>query len=371
MPGVDLDLPMDAEIEWPRAEQSNSSCVVDRKAVIKLFRRVTPGIHPEVEMGRVLTQRGFTGIPPLLGEVTRRDSEAAIAAVGIVQGFITNQGDGSGWTKEMLMRIVDEQSVAPRDRNPFGSYEAFARVLGRRTGEMHTVLAQPTDNPDFAPEAATEKTVQLWLKQAQWQLETAFLALENYTGNARTSLHRLNEQRDDILRALQGLLLPNRGAACTRIHGDFHLGQVLVAGSDVIIIDFEGEPLKPLSERRAKLSPMRDVAGMIRSFDYAAGVVEREGQLSAAGRGHVRAHSLLDQFRYAAEAAFLAGYEDGRGKPLSRKERHLIRAFAIEKAAYEIVYEAANRPDWIDIPLRGLAALLQGEGVEPELADAE
>ncbi|MFL6689832.1 MAG: maltose alpha-D-glucosyltransferase [Alphaproteobacteria bacterium] len=371
MPGVDLDLPTDAEIEWPRAEQSNSSCIVERKAVIKLFRRVTTGIHPEVEMGRILTQRNFTGIPPLLGEVSRRDSEGTTTAVGIVQGFIANQGDGSGWTKEILMRIVDEQSVAPRDRNPFGAYEGFARVLGRRTGEMHSVLAEPTDNPDFAPEAASESTVQHWFKQARWQLEEAFRALEKYTGHQRASLTRLNEQRDHMFRALQGLLLPNRGAACTRIHGDFHLGQVLVAGSDVIIIDFEGEPLKPLTERRAKLSPMRDVAGMIRSFDYAAGVVEREGQLSAAGRGHVRAHSLLDQFRHAAEGAFLAGYEEGRGKPLSRKERHLIRAFTIEKAAYEIVYEAANRPDWIDIPLRGLAALLEGQSVEPEFADAE
>lgn len=320
-------------------------------------------------MGRTLTERGFTGIAPLLGEVTRRDTEGTAAAVGVVQGFIANQGDGGGWTKETLMRIVDEQAVAPQHRNPFESYEAFARVLGRRTGEMHAVLALPTDNPDFTPETACESTLQNWLRQAERQLEEAFRALENYTGNAGASINRVKGQRDRISHTLRALLLANAGAIRTRIHGDFHLGQVLVAGSDVIIIDFEGEPLKPLHERRAKLSPMRDVAGMVRSFDYAAGIVEREGQLSASGRGHVRAHSLLGEFRRVAERAFLDGYEDGRGRALSDNEKRLVTAFAIEKAAYEVAYEAAHRPDWIDIPLRGLSELVAR--VTRELEHAE
>jgi maltose alpha-D-glucosyltransferase/alpha-amylase len=236
---------------------------------------------------------------------------------------------------------------------------------------MHAVLAQPTDDPDFAPEITTERTMQRWFHGAQRQLADAFTALEDYTGPEQQRAFRLIGHRDEILREVHALLADNKGALRTRIHGDFHLGQVLVAGSDVIIIDFEGEPLKPLSERRAKLSPMRDVAGMVRSFDYAAGIVEREGQLAAAGRGHIRAHSLLHEFRQLAEAAFLSGYEEGRGTSLSEKERRLIRVFAIEKAAYEIVYEAANRPDWIDIPLRGLAALVEGLGAGRELADAE
>jgi maltose alpha-D-glucosyltransferase/alpha-amylase len=343
---------------------------VDRKAVIKLLRRVTPGIHPEAEMGRVLTERGFTGIAPMLGEVSRTgDGEAS--ALAIIQAFVGNQGDGSGWTNELLRRVIDEQSVAPQDRNPFEAYEVFARVLGRRTGEMHAVLAQSTDDPDFAPESANERTMQRWFQRAQRQLEDAFAALDDYTGREGARASQLLERRDEISREVHELLAGNKGALRTRIHGDFHLGQVLVAGSDVIIIDFEGEPLKPLSERRTKLSPMRDVAGMIRSFDYAAGIVEREGQLAAAGRGHLRAHSLLAEFRQLAEAAFLSGYAEGRGTALSDKEQHLIRAFAIEKAAYEIVYEATNRPDWIDIPLRGLAALVEGFSAERELTDAE
>ncbi len=371
MPDVQLSIPADANIEWPGAEQTNSTCIVDRKAVIKLFRRMTPGVHPEAEMGRVLTQRGFSGIAAMLGEVTRADENGEISELVIVQAFVANQGDGSSWTNELLLRVVDEQSVAPQDRNPFEAYQAFARVLGRRTGEMHAVLAQPTDNPDFSPETANEETAQRWFLQARRQLQDAFSALEDYAGTEKPLASKLTARREEVLGDVHELLAGSKGALRTRIHGDFHLGQVLVAGSDVIIIDFEGEPLKPLNERRAKLSPMRDVAGMIRSFDYAAGIVEREGQLAAMGRGHLRAHSLLAEFRRLAERAFLAGYQEGRGDPLSASERRLIQAFAIEKAAYEIVYEAANRPDWIDIPLRGLAALVEGLGIEREFADAD
>jgi maltose alpha-D-glucosyltransferase/alpha-amylase len=371
LPNVDVVANSDATIEWPGAEQTNSSCVVGRKAVIKLLRRIASGIHPEAEMGRVLTERGFTGIAPMLGEIVLGGENGETSTLAIVQSFVPNQGDGAAWTNELLTRIIDEQSVAPEDRNPFEPYQAFAHVLGRRTGEMHAVLARPSDHPDFAPEEANERTLQSWYQQAERQLRQAFDVLRDYAGQERELASRLLERRDEILRAVQGLLAGNRGALRTRIHADLHLGQVLVAGSDVVIIDFEGEPLKPLSERRAKLSPMRDVAGMIRSFDYAAGIVGREGQLAAAGRGHVRAHSLRHAFRHLAEASFLAGYAEGRGRSLTGKERSLIKAFAVEKAAYEIVYEATNRPDWVDIPLRGLAALVERLGVGRELADAE
>jgi maltose alpha-D-glucosyltransferase/alpha-amylase len=134
-----------------------------------------------------------------------------------------------------------------------------------------------------------------------------------------------------------------------------HLGQVLVCGNDVSIIDFEGEPIKPLEERRAKRSPMRDVAGMARSFDYAAAIIERDRKLAAGAPGQARAAELLRAFRATAEERFLDAYGAGRGRALDERERRIIEAFAIDKAAYEIVYESANRPDWIDIPLRGLA----------------
>ncbi|HEY1637230.1 MAG TPA: maltose alpha-D-glucosyltransferase [Rhizomicrobium sp.] len=371
MPNARLDLPPDAEIEWPSVEQSNSTCIVGRRAVIKLLRRVTPGVHPEAEMGRVLTERGFAGIAPMLGEVRRVDENGEASALAIVQAFVANQGDGSAWTREMLTRIIDEQSVAPREGNPFEPYEQFARVLGRRTGEMHAVLTQPSEDSDFSPELANERTLQLWLQRAQRQLEDAFGALGKYAGKEPILVQRLVSRREEAFQQIRRLFADNIGALRTRIHGDFHLGQVLVAGSDVIIIDFEGEPLKPLNERRAKLSPLRDVAGMLRSFDYAAEIVRRERQLSDAGPAHLRADSLLAEFRHFAENAFLAGYTAGRGHSLSAGERRLTAGFAIQKAAYEIVYEAAHRPDWIHIPLRGLAALLEQEGATPEMEHAE
>ncbi|HEY4114873.1 MAG TPA: maltose alpha-D-glucosyltransferase [Rhizomicrobium sp.] len=371
MPDAPLDIAPDAEIEWPGVEQSNSTLSVGRKIVVKLLRRLTPGIHPEAEMGRVLTERGFEGVAPLFGEIVRRDSDGSISTLSIVQGFVINQGDGSRWTYDLLTRIIDEQSVAPQGARPFESYEEFARVLGRRTGEMHAVLAEPSDDPDFSPEQAGERAVQRWIEGAAKQVDDAFRAIANYKGGEAEVVASLAERRDALRRHLKLLLASGKGTLCTRIHGDYHLGQVLVTAGDVTIIDFEGEPTKPLSERRSKMSPMRDVAGMIRSFDYAAGMVEREGRLAAGGLGHVRAHLLLDQFREVAQQAFLAGYEEGRGRLLSDSERHLITAFAIEKAAYEIAYEAANRPDWIDIPLRGLAALLDRltPAREPEHAD--
>jgi maltose alpha-D-glucosyltransferase/alpha-amylase len=166
-------------------------------------------------------------------------------------------------------------------------------------------------------------------------------------------------RRDDILGHVEKLFSKCRSATRTRIHGDLHLGQVLVAGSDVVIIDFEGEPTKPLADRRAKLSPMRDVAGMIRSFDYAASITERERKLATGTPGDARATALLNDFRKLAETAFLEGYVAGRGSPLSAGEQLLIDAFAIEKAAYEISYEIANRPDWIGVPVRGLVSRLE------------
>jgi maltose alpha-D-glucosyltransferase/alpha-amylase len=355
-------IPADAEIEWPRAEQSNSTLIVGRQAVVKLFRRVTPGIHPEAEMGRVLTERGFKGVAPLLGEVVRSNRSGEGSALAIVQGFVANQGDGAEWTRDQLDRVIDEQSVAQTEnaQEAFESYRAFARVLGRRVGEMHAVLAEPCDDPAFAPEDADAAILQAWCEQAQGQIKIALKALGNVTGSEERMrlIAALVARSDDILGHVGKLFAKCRGATRTRIHGDLHLGQILVAGADVVIIDFEGEPTKPLDERRAKLSPMRDVAGMIRSFDYAASITERERKLASGTPGDVRATTLLRDFRTLAEAAFLEGYAEGRGSPLSPTEQLLIDAFAIEKAAYEITYEIANRPDWVGVPVRGLVSRL-------------
>jgi maltose alpha-D-glucosyltransferase/alpha-amylase len=318
-------------------------------------------------MARVLTERGFTGTPALIGEVVRRHASGESSALAVVEAYVNNQGDGSHWTHDQLTRIVDAQAVAPGQGglDAFESYWAFLRALGRRVGEMHAILAEPSDDPAFAPETVDAAAVQSACAGAREQLKAALKALLNTRDKERRRLvAQLAARRDETLELLARLLANGLGSQRTRIHGDLHLGQVLVSGGDVSIIDFEGEPLKPLHERRAKRSPMRDVAGMVRSFDYAAGIIERERKLAASAPGQARASELLRQFRMLAERKFLDAYGEGRGRPLDAGERQIIKAFAIEKAAYEIVYEVNNRPDWVDIPLRGLAELLQ-RGPDP------
>jgi maltose alpha-D-glucosyltransferase/alpha-amylase len=352
------NIPDNADIEWPGAEQTNSSLVVDRRVIIKLFRRVTLGIHPEPEMARVLTERGFIGTPALIGEVVRRYRSGESAALAVVESYLANQGDGAQWTNEQLSRIIDEQAVAPTSHPhyAFESYWGFIDALGRRVGEMHAILGETTDDPAFAPDKVDQAKVAASRSGARAQLRAALKALLRTEDEERRRIVAdLTERRDDIMRLLSSLLASGIGTPRTRVHGDLHLGQVLVCGNDVAIIDFEGEPIKPLDERRGKRSPMRDVAGMVRSFDYAAAIIERERKLAAGAPGQARAHELLRAFRAIAEERFLEAYGEGRGRALDERERHIIEAFAIEKAAYEIVYESANRPDWVDIPLRGLA----------------
>jgi maltose alpha-D-glucosyltransferase/alpha-amylase len=356
------NIPRDGEIEWPRAEQTNSSLVVGRLAIVKLFRAVTHGIHPEPEMARVLTKRGFSGVPALIGEVVRRDASGETSALAVAQSYVTNQGDGAEWTHDQLGRIIDEQAVAPTEsaRDAFESYWVLVHALGRRVGEMHAILAQPSVDPAFAPERVDEAAVDTACAGARDQLKMALKCLLRTEDRERRRLvAQLAARRDEILARLARLLANGLGSVRLRIHGDLHLGQVLVCGSDIVIIDFEGEPIKPLAQRRAKRSPMRDVAGIVRSFDYAAGIMEREPKLAAGAPGQARASELLRQFRILAERKFLDAYGEGRGRALDERERRVIEAFVIEKAAYEIVYETNNRPDWVDIPLRGLAQRLQ------------
>jgi maltose alpha-D-glucosyltransferase/alpha-amylase len=357
--GFDLEARADLPVEWLSAEQSNSSAVVDRKAVIKLIRRAESGIHPEAEMTRVLTERGFAGIAALLGEVTRVDAGGTESLMAVVQRFVFNQGDGFRWTIEQLKRLIDEQQA---DENRFKGYENFATLLGGRLAEMHAVLAQPTDDPAFAPERANAETLQLWNARASRQIEDAFAALAKTPAPDSTRadlVAQLPGRREAIVSAVRDTLLRSEATPKTRLHGDLHLGQVLVSGGDVIFIDFEGEPLKPLEERRAKASPLRDVAGMLRSFDYAAHIAEREQSAVDASTAKERIEALLVEFRRVAATAFLQGYEKSRGAPLSSAERRLLSVFALEKAAYEIVYEATNRPDWIDVPLKGFATIAE------------
>ena len=355
-------IPWDAEIEWARAEHTVSRMVVGRRAVVKLFRHVTMGIHPEPEMARVLTERGFDGIPTMIGEAARHHPSGETSTLAVVEAYVTNRGDGSHWTQEQLARIIDEQTMAPAERgeDALEAYWIFAHALGRRVGEMHALLARPSDDPAFAPERVGEAGVNAACAGAREQLKAALKALIRTDDRERRRLvAQLASRRDEILDLLAKLLGNGLGSYRTRIHGDLDLAHVLVRGSDVSIIDFRGDPAKPLNKRRAKRSPMRDVAGIVWSFNYEAGIIEKERRLAAGVPGHSRASELLNQFRHLAERKFLEAYGEGRGHPLDGGERQIIEAFAIEKAAYDIVYETNTFTDRVDIPLRGLAERLQ------------
>jgi len=354
----------DAPINWLSAEQSNSSLVVGEVAMLKIFRRIVGGPHPEAEMGRYLTEQGFAGIPPLLGELVRIGADGTRHTLAVAQGFIRNQGDGWSWTLEWLMRGLSdldaEGDLGASPHEHFEDYEAIATLLGRRLGEMHAALAQPSDDPAFAPMTADPDRVRGWIEQVTGQLDAAYRAIDAQRELEEATAAQaafLRSMREPLLSAVRDAAQRGLGTKLTRVHGDLHLGQTLVASGEIYIIDFEGEPARTLEERRAKASPLKDVAGVLRSFDYAAAVVQRKSRESHAHLPDARRDGFLAAFIERANACFLAGYRAVADTSADAASTALLDLFLIEKAAYEVVYESANRPGWIDVPLHGLARL--------------
>jgi len=295
-----------------------------------------------------------------------------------VQGFIRNQGDGWGWTLNFLSRlinsaeVVDPETQAEPIADAMAAYGNFAAALGRRLAELHAVLAMASDEPAFAPETATAADSRAWSGAVRTQLEAALAALAGVTSWSDPQAAALADRRAALLDAVDRLAAAAPGALKTRIHGDFHLGQVLVSSGDAYIIDFEGEPARPLAERRAKTSPLRDVAGLLRSFEYAAAAARAEGPAQADARGRP---AILDRFAEDVGNAFLAAYRAGHMASEHRwvseeSETALLDLFLMEKAAYEICYEAANRPAWLGIPLGGLARIADRTIAAAEGVDA-
>jgi maltose alpha-D-glucosyltransferase / alpha-amylase len=348
----------DAEIKWLSAEQSNSSLIVGDAAMLKLFRRVVSGPHPEAEMGRYLTEHGFRNIPALLGEMVRVGADGGRHTLAVAQSFVRNQGDAWTWTLDWLARGLSDLASSENGGEDYQEYEVIAAQIGTRLGEMHTILAQPSDDAAFAPDTAGEEAISAWTAQVEAQLTTAFRAIEGRLGlegaaadDARTIL----AARPFLLQAVQHMARNGSGTLLTRIHGDLHLGQMLVSSGDIFIIDFEGEPARPLPERRAKTSRMRDLAGVIRSFDYAAAVTARQSPERYAPLPPERRERFLRGFVDRATRVFLEHYRATTST--SSAEDDLLSLFLIEKAAYEVAYEAANRPAWLEVPLHGLARL--------------
>ncbi|HEV7455386.1 MAG TPA: maltose alpha-D-glucosyltransferase [Roseococcus sp.] len=362
---TDIVMPEAAEVRRLSAEQSNSSLIYGDQVVLKIIRRINPGIHPEAEMTRHLTEAGFANIAPLMGEVVRVAPDGTPHTLMLVQGFVRNQGDGWGWTLDWLGRAIDDAAL--HDETPedvFAGYQGFAALLGRRLGELHATLASASRDEAFAPATATEADRAAWAKGVLEQLDPALDLL------ARAELDEADAERARFVigkrkalhQAAKRLAQSAEGALKTRVHGDFHLGQVLVAQGDAVIVDFEGEPARTLEERRAKGSPLRDVAGLLRSLDYAAHVGEGNDTVAAAPAD--RRAALFARWKQETASVFLDAYREVHAAapepwvPAGAEEA-LLDLFLLEKAAYEIRYEAANRPAWIGVPLRGLMELAE------------
>jgi maltose alpha-D-glucosyltransferase/alpha-amylase len=364
-----LDMPHDEPIRRLSAEQTNSSLIVGG-VVVKLVRRVLAGIHPEAEMTRYLGEHGFTNTAALYGELLRIDADGTPNTLGLIQGFVENQGDGWVWTLDYLALTVEELAVSGKDVSTdtaFADYRLFAAAMGRRLGELHALLAAEQHDPAFRAEPADEAIRQSWADGAIAQIDMAFDLLREVTQwpDEAVESHAalLLTHQSELREAARRLAHTGSMALQTRVHGDFHLGQVLVAQADAYIIDFEGEPARTMEQRRAKSSPLRDVAGLLRSFDYATASA-REGRSAVSPQTAERRIALLDQFRTAASSAFLTAYWEvaasaTRAWVSPDAEAALLDLFLLEKAAYEIRYEAANRPAWLGIPVGGLYAIAQ------------
>lgn len=327
-------------------------------------------------MGAYLTAAGYAHISPLLGSVIRRDAEGQDNLLMIAQGYLSNQGDAWSWTQNNLERAIrDElaQAISEQEQhyNALGELADFAGLLGQRLGEMHNVLAAPTSNPDFQPEVTSAKDCQGWAKQVGAQVERALQLLKQHQSELNPDdqalVTQLLAQKKPIASHVQELAKATLGGLRIRVHGDLHLGQVLVVKGDAYLIDFEGEPARPLHERRGKHSPYKDVSGVLRSFDYAAAMalnVQAQGLDHSADADAAR-QRVADRYLSEARQAFIQAYQQATSTLAhdwqdAKGAQAALALFSLEKAAYEVTYEAQNRPTWLAVPLRGLHGLLAG-----------
>ena len=315
------------------AEQSNTSIVFDDTLVLKAFRRVEAGDNPELEMLRFLSERDFPHVAEL-GGWYQYEGELMDATFGVVQRFVPNARDG--WEL-----ALDELADDPE------RFVARLRDLGAVIGRMHTVLASDPTDPAFAPEEPSDESLALLTATIDEEIERVFLELPDTEAVAPITGHAA-EVRDRLQ------LLSHVGARgkLIRTHGDLHLGQTMLGDDGWVVLDFEGEPARPLIERRRKRSPLRDVAGMLRSFAYAASASDMQ-----------RGHPAPEGWEERAREAFLGGYLEAVDPvlmpPGEAPTRTMLSIFELEKAVYELRYELNNRPDWVGIPVAGIARLLE------------
>jgi maltose alpha-D-glucosyltransferase/alpha-amylase len=372
-----------------KAEQSNSSVMYGKRLVLKLFRRLENGVNPDVEIGSFLTSRArFPNVPAVAGQLEYVTAEQQ-SSLGILQAFVPNQGDAWQFTLkalaeyyERVARVEIETGETPRDgllslaereipsqiQARVGRYLESARLLGKRTAELHLALCSDPNDPAFRPEPFRVEDGRMFCDSALDLLTRTFGSLRQklpeLPPRAQEDARRLMSLEERIRRRFALLRDLQVTAMRCRIHGDYHLGQVLFTGNDFMIIDFEGEPARPLSERRTKRLPLQDVAGMLRSFHYAAyAPILGEG----GGGANVDRLSPWSIYWYRwVSAMFLGTYLEVSGGapylPRTRSELEiLLDIYILDKAVYELGYELNNRPQWVAIPLEGISSSLTAE----------
>jgi maltose alpha-D-glucosyltransferase/alpha-amylase len=337
-----------------RAEQSNSSLRFGDLLILKLFRRPQPGVNPDEEVLRALGDVKFERVPRYVASISWRSGDGATYAVALAQGFVPNIGDGWTW---MLQRLA---GVARGSIDPGADSFAPEWALGRATGELHHALGAVQD-PGFAPETTDSAAIEADARRTRLAIAETIQLLQE---RRRHLPDYLASRLPDAIAGLQALAERAQGYQAElnmrriRVHGDYHLGQTLrTPDGDWTIIDFEGEPARSLSERRQPMSVLKDVAGMLRSFAYARGAAERAADVSR----DRAATSRLEAWEAGARRAFLEGYRQALAATAMRlvpeDDEALARALAaweLDKALYEVAYEARNRPDWLELPLRSL-----------------
>jgi maltose alpha-D-glucosyltransferase/alpha-amylase len=353
------------------AEQSNTSIIYGREFILKLFRKIESGINPDIEIGAFLTNHGFKNTPAVVATLEYRAHNGEAFSAGILQKFVANQGDAWKYTLECLAAFYPKALNSTLDSPQLlGDYPAAASLLGIRTAQMHTALSESTADPDFNPESFTTSDAQTLSDEIAAQAKTSLDLLRAKSAGLPYTEQQLAIRVLDLeSRIVQRFsILPSLSTDARRIrhHGDYHLGQILYTGSDFMIIDFEGEPARPLRERRAKALALRDVAGMLRSFQYAAyaglyGLIpglpndpestEKVAACSAFWNAEVSRLFLEAYFKEAGSKLFVPS--------TSEQRRLFLDAFLLQKALYEVQYELNNRPAWVGIPLRGIVGLIE------------
>jgi maltose alpha-D-glucosyltransferase/alpha-amylase len=375
------------------AEQSNTSVIYGERFILKLFRRLAEGVNPDLELGRFLTEQGFDHSPPVAGAVEYRKGRQEPVTLAILHGFVPNEGDAWEYTLDVLghyfehamarkaekdipvppeghMLDLAEVEPSPEVFEIIGNYLESARLLGQRTAELHIALGSASEDPVFCPEPFS-KLYQRALYQSMRTLTGQVFRLLNRSlkglpETVQPEAEAVIGAEARILKMFQTILGKKITAMRLRCHGDFHLGQVLNTGKDFVIMDFEGEPVRPIGERRIKRSPLRDVAGMLRSFHYA----DYSALFSLKERGLLCIEDFSSMevwarfWHFWVCAVFLKAYLDVAGQgnflPAIKEElRMLLDLYLLEKSVYELGYELNNRPDWVKIPLQGIRQLLE------------